>query len=316
MDYVEHIKEISKIQGFNEEAFLFEESIFSEEFQRIFDFYNETLLGHSDYGITPAFLFFKNETSVNAWAWKLNKNYIININAGTIVYLKQKYQNLYDINIPEINSIKELIGTDIRTLMFEFSIHFTFYHEMAHLIQHSEFLESSMMEVYLGHDNYLEKRHLLELDADTFSSLCVTAHILDLFETNFDKDIVKFCDLLKVLMSTGLNYILSFNSNKQPFYLYKSTHPHPAIRISCIIQHIHRYCQNYLGAENYTDEMASEVTRRAFRLSASIFDENLVMQYSELIQTHQREIEEYVNFFLKMERNDKTLSVYKWNQKI
>lgn len=314
-NYKTHINELISV-GLQEDIFLFDESIYSDEFQRIFDFYTETLSGHSDFGISPAFLFFNNETSVNAWAGKLNNTYIININAGTVVYLKQKYQNLKNFDIKEINSIIDSIGTNIETLMFEFSIHFTFYHEMAHLIQKSEFLELNMMEINAEYDDYVERRHLLELDADTFSSILVSAHILTLFETNFNKDMEKFCDLLKVLMSTGINYILSFNSNKNSFYLKKSTHPHPAIRISCIIQHLHRYCQHYLGEEKYTNEMATEVTRGAFRISTKIFDESLIRRYSELVIEKQFEIEEYVNYFLDLEKDDKSLSVYKWNQKV
>lgn len=225
IDYNRQSEELRKIEGFDEVIFDYEKSMFSDEFKRIFDFYTETLKGHSDFGIIPAYIFFVNDSSVNAWAWKLNNNYIVNINSGTIEYLKKKYQALDVNNTAEIESIKDYIGTDVKTLMFEFSMHFTFYHEMAHLIQNSEFLESNMMEVNSENYDYDERIHLLELDADMFSSLSVSAHILDLFDTNFNNNMEKFCDLLKVLMSTGINYVLSFNSDNQEFYL-KNPHIH------------------------------------------------------------------------------------------
>lgn len=323
-------QEISKIIIENtfikeDEIFDFELSPYKEEFNSSFKFYYEALKVHSYYGIEPNLLFYKNEYSVNAAACKQNGFYIVYINMGTLVYLITRFKentNLIDRSIDiELLEFEKKLDVPINILMYQVAKHFTFYHEMAHLVQQSDLLENGLFENRIDNDKYSFINHLLELDADKFSALCVGEHILqysrNLFGKNINNDQIE--KLLVITCSSALFYILSFNTNKEEIYYEKYSHPHPIIRITCIVSHIVNYTLQVLNLEKYDITVTiTDILKKTIRLSNKLalnkFKENIIDDYQTILNLEQINILNYIGKFIEEESNNPMLAIYKWNQ--
>lgn len=320
MDYQKYIEKLINLKIIKrDDVFFFDSTPHEDAFQKIFDFYIETLNINSVYGISPAYIFFKNDTSRNAKAGKINGQFIIQINAGTVIYLIQQF-NPGQSNpfFKELKLDERKIGTDINTLLYQFAIHFTFYHEMAHLIQKSDVLENGFVNLSEFELPYNEDRHLKELDADAFSALCLSAHVIQLFENNYGDDAVfsEFKELAILMCSTGINYVLSFNGMQKDLYYYETTHPHPIIRISCILNHMLEYAQQYFSSEVLTHEIRREIQSGAFEWTEKILNDITVKQFKEKYSKNVSEIMNYITHFRQLEVKDQTLALFKWNKLI
>ena len=112
----------------------------AELFDRFYKFCQDNLDYHCNaFAVQPATFFYKNDTSVNAAAGRINDDSIIFLNSGTLVTM---YQALYHGNKAFItDSYLKTTYTDILPLdapadfiMYQVTIQFTYYHELAHLI--------------------------------------------------------------------------------------------------------------------------------------------------------------------------------------
>jgi hypothetical protein len=287
------------------------------EFQKIYDFYLDTLKLNEYYGIKPVYFFFRNDTRPNAKAGRSNKNFVIAINSGTIFHLHKKFSP-GEINLisTKINLDENVIGTDSNTLIYQFALHFTFYHELGHLIQMSEISKNGFVKLFESKSIYSERKHLEEFDADTFSAISLASHVIQLYENNYSAKVnsLEFKKLMIAMCSAGINYILSFNGVQKKMYYFENTHPHPIIRITCILDHFLGYCQDYFGIGFFTNDLRADITVDAFNTSSKIFDaksiENFKKQYSE----NSKGIRSYLHHFRKLEENDESLAIYKRNK--
>lgn len=183
-EYREQIAEIINTVGLHRNLFSDLDGLDNEsEFLNVFEFYKETLELNHDYGIAPAFLFFVNSDTINARAGKrVNNQFLLGINRGTINWLIDNFKSndtlVSDNNILLFDGLNPYLDSPINNLMYQAGCHYTFYHEMAHLIQQSDYLELNMEENPQPIDIFDFDRHLLEIDADTFSALCLGTHIM------------------------------------------------------------------------------------------------------------------------------------------
>lgn len=325
-NYRKNICEIKKGVGLpNSEFFDMEFSPYSEEFIEAFNFYTETLNHHKDYGISPAYMYYNNFRSRNAKAGLLNNTYLITINMGTLHWLVDNFK--YNDTIPTsgirlIDIISKHIDTAPQNLMYQMCFHFTVYHEIAHLIQNSSYLESHLDE-YPKTNDYNNRRHLLEIDADEFSSLCLGTHINQyaekLFGASLNQDILEgiiiFC-LVPIFL-----YLSSFAGSKEQMYFYERSHPHPIIRVMLVTMTICHYINQDLDANekefsinhkivlNRTLQVASE-------LEQSVFNSPYVEDFIDSLKINLQNILDYVSYFDELKNEDNTLAVAKWNQKI
>jgi hypothetical protein len=310
----------------SDEIFDYEYSPLREEFNLNFEFYNEALRRNSDYGISPSLLFYSNDFSVNAAACNENGSYIIRIHLGLMQYLIERFKNKTDLLVGIVNDefrdFEASINVPINELMYQNALHFTFYHEMAHLIQKSELLSSVLYEKYQDESVYSELNHLLELDADKFSSLCIGAHILGFLDTNFGSTLTKeqLEKTLILICSSALFYLLSFQTNKKAIYYKEYTHPHPVIRITCIILNIVEYIRQSLSKKGYgieinTNEVLFKCIEFSNTLSVYKFESNLIEDYTNILVSETKNILEYIKEFRVYEENNKSLASYKWNLK-
>lgn len=326
-NYRSTLKEIQdRTQLPSSEFFDMEFSPHGEEFLEAFTFYMETLGDNSDYGITPAFMYFNNYINRNAKAGFLKDTYLITINKGTLHWLMDNFKLNNRIESSDIRLIgvtSKFIDTAPSNLMYQMCFHFTVYHELAHLIQKSTYLESHLDEVPKAND-YSDRRHLLEIDADEFSSLCLGTHILQyaekLFPTTLNQEILE--GLLIFCLVPVFIYMISFGGGKEDIYFREKSHPHPIIRVMLVTMTICHYMDqslvesgkqfsvNYNSVLNRVLQVANE------KMEQKVFESPNVDNFIQSLQGNHNEVLNYVEFFDILKNEDNTLAVYKWNQNV
>lgn len=320
MEYQEMISKILEVTPIKEdEIFNFELSPHKDEFNKAFEFYDKAISNHKHFGVEPHLLFYYDDYSVNAAATKNNEYFIIYINAGTIVHLIQQYKTAQIPLLQQYQDFEESIDTSIADLMYNIALHFTFYHELGHLVQKSDLLEKTLHERPTDVADFLLERHILELDADTFGSLCVGTHLLQYAKQMFGDDIntENITKLIVIACSTALLYLLSFQTNDLPLYFEEHTHPHPVIRITCVVFHIAGYCSQAL--ENYqlelnNQEIIKEALSFAHSISSNGSEKSIISNYQRIIGEQANEIEDYIRKTRDIQETDPSLSANKWNQ--
>ena len=327
--YKEKIKELLANTSISKNnIFEYDFSEYKDEFDEVFSFYQENLINNSKYGITPSVIFFNNNLTVNAKAGKDNSYYIISINMGTIVKLiemfKEKTDLLDEENNKDFLEFEAFLDIPINNLMYQNAFHFTFYHEMAHLIQKSEFLENNLYEHLDNSNDFSERRHLLELDADEFSSISIGSHIIQYSEKMFGDDLTdeQFENLLVIACSSVFLYLLSFPSNIRKIHYDRFSHPHPVIRVLSIIFAIVSYCIESLQSKGTDITLNSkETVNKTFEFSKSLSESffegsNPISEFQESLEEEGLCILDYLTKYQNLKINDRTLAVYKWNQMV
>lgn len=305
--------------------FEYDSSPYADEFDNVFSFYLENLQHNSRYGIEPSIVFFNSNLSINAWASKHNDIYIISFNMGLVVSLIQMFREKEDLlteeNNKEFFDFEKNLDNPIYILMHMNCVHFTFYHEMGHLVQKSELLENRLYEHLDNSEGYLERRHLLELDADEFSAISIGAHILQYAENMFGNEVTKtqFENLIVISCSSVFLYFLSFKSNQKDMYYEKFTHPHLVIRIMWIVFTIVGYVTRSLVAKGINLGLNErDVVDKTFEFSESIIDQffpdDPIGDFNESLGIEAMNIMRYLTKFQALKENDNSLAVHKWNQ--
>ena len=164
------------------------------------------------------------------------------------------------------------------------------------------------------------ENHLLEFDADQFSSLCIGAHTLQYVKKIFGAKLTneQLEKIIILICSSALFYILSFRTNKHDIYYKENTHPHPVIRITCIVFHIVGYIFHSLKGEGFNveidiKEMVNKCLDFANKLSVNKFKDYQIEDYKDIIGRDALDITAYLNEIRELEAQDKTLASYKWN---
>jgi hypothetical protein len=297
------------------QIFHFSDTPNESEFQKIFDFYSETLMNFSDYGLDPVFIYFNQRWSKNAFACKRNQYSIVSFDMGLIRYLTETFDNI--LFVSNNASLDTFLGTTAKKLMYQIGLHFTLYHEMGHLIQNSEYLLKQLSESHLKADKYDEKRHLLELDADQFSSLSVGAHVddyLDRIDPNGKTPELE--EHVLVIAIAGLMiHVLSFYSANEPLYLREHCHPHPCIRLSSINQTVVDYVFQARHGRSSTSMERVNILVRAGNLVQNSTKSNVVINFIQMLRDNFNEIKVYLDSFTLINNGDTVLATDKWNEK-
>ncbi len=305
--------------------FEYDLSPYTDEFDEVFGFYQENLGINEKYRIIPSVVFFNNNQTINAKAGKIDDYYIISLNMGLIVGLINIFRNKTDLireeSHKEFFDFEKSLDVPIHDLMYQNAVHFTFYHEMAHLIQKSEFLENYLYENLDNSQGFSERRHLLELDADEFSSLSIGVHILDYAEKTFGSEFnsEQLEKLIIISCSSIFIYFLNFKSYVRKIYFEKMSHPHPSIRIMWIAFSVIEYCTRTLEAKGKKINLTTkEVYNKTLDFSESIADQffttNPVTEYKSSIGEVPLEMISYIGKYQNLKNGDKSLAVNKWNQ--
>jgi len=235
------------------EIFFFENEGLKKElvakFQKLFNLYQGSLNRQGKYGIKKATIFFNHNHSVNAKATVFNDHYLISINKGTICTLWKKFYLKSDLmkleGLDKFDKVQSNAGYPINKLMFQLCCHFSFYHELAHLIQKSDYLTVGLSEDVTSSTNFNLERHVLEYDADAFSAVSLGTHLYQYIRDwcpnlkNGDAELI-----ISVVASSIFVYLMLFESAKIPFYTKLDSHLHPFVRLLGIVHYMTDYIKH------------------------------------------------------------------------
>lgn len=323
-NYKKEIKSIIKKTNINsDEIFEFDFSPHKEEFQKTFDFYKETLKNSTKYGIHSCFIYYSNYRTVNAKAGISKGNNVICFNSGLIVWLITNILNKKEINVQLIfpfSNLNKYLDTPCNELMYQQSLHFSFYHELGHIIQKSEYLEFGLLEQSQKMEEFDLTRHKLEMDADEFSSINMGSHIyqygLKMFEGKLNKD--KLESLLLIFTTGLLLYFISFSGYQKQMYYEENTHPHPIIRILIIIMTMTHYLNQYpknikQGIILNPKEILKKTIVSTCNIEENVFHSKKSYYFLDILKKERKEILEYYGKLKEFIPNKFILSVDKWN---
>lgn len=244
-------------------------------FSQFYSFCRESLEIQSEkIKIAPNFFIFSNDYSINATAVKtIDGIYGIKINLGLFAYCINNILNNSELNNyikNEFQTVFNLLDNPPSVLSFQIATQFTYYHELGHLMQFTKPLTKAfaMEERPLDSSSYNIENHKLEINADSYASIAIASHIQQYAENIFGKDIdnLKIENLIKILLSSLLNYIASFSNNLSDVYLDEKSHPHAFIRMFKIgLTVIH-----YLNQSSFLTE--KNIKLNVNQLNKDVFD--------------------------------------------
>ncbi|MFD2921780.1 hypothetical protein ACFS6H_18820 [Terrimonas rubra] len=263
----------------------------------------------NEYGILPARIYIRRRMDVNAAATKSKEYYVMRVNFGTILTMFRLYTDHHEIfkkkDLSDFNKLNTQLNDTIDYLLFQISTQFTFYHEKAHLIQLSPVRDTWLEEIY-ENDNpedepFSLKRHIYEFDADLHASTFIAFHLLEYWKKQDEK--LRDEETLSLIASIGLASVISYfiflMKDYKKIYYKASTHPHPIIRISYIVDCLVKTLEGNIKQKITID--SKKIVKDAFRLTDILFSfigKKWVMDFSKLFFEESKNIEDYVNSVL------------------
>lgn len=121
-----------------------------EEYQSFLDLAQGEIFRHYTYGIEPALLVFNSGIDVNAYATQIGDYFLISYNLGTVSFLLNNFHK--NSGLLNHSGLQDFVQLDRKSdypfneLMSQMCMSFTFYHELAHLVQKSAFLKTGLNE--------------------------------------------------------------------------------------------------------------------------------------------------------------------------
>jgi len=323
-DYSEEIEYASNFFSSQISIWDYRELPYEYQFQELFNFGKGAIKQAEIYGVEKCCFVFLNDNRINGLALFNEKAILIGITKGMMLWQVQKFfeQDILHEELSfEYAYVISSFDIKVNHLMYQFNLQFAFYHELAHVIQKSELMKVGLNERADESKEFSFERHSLEIDADSFSSLSLSAHILEYAKKSFGDEIDadKVEALIALLASSFMIYFLSLDNESRVYY-YEKTHPHPFVRVMNIITIIVGYLKKAFLREGVNMELDST------RIARSIIDISKIVEKVVLGQNSNKIVEIQLNsdversnlrsYFLKIRdvkiKNGK-LAVDVWN---
>lgn len=261
----------------------------SEFYKKYFKFCQDNLeIQEINFGIKPAIFYFRNYNALNACAMKCGNHYAINICNyyfqtlknrlinENFVFEKTEFENKF-------NNLTQNIPIDIGVLMFQCCTLFTYYHELAHLIQFKNKSDIFLSENSKNSEFNLQD-YVYEFDADLNGAQYVCFHIIEYIE---DLEMVNNMQFIENIISLGLSSILisrllleEFKSDSkfENIYFYQKSHPHSLVRAIYILEHFINNISPNISVINLDEK---EILKNAFLLTELYFNNNSLQDFTK-----------------------------------
>lgn len=287
----------------------------ADEYESTFQFYQENLERQSRYNIGNCIYYFDKDNSFNAAAIKKKNHNLIKIHKGLMVDMMNMFKNNPDLlNHPDLSKYSEfedILDVPNHILMYQNASHFVFYHELGHLIQFNNLEQKSLQEALNNTVNFNLSKHIGEMDADEFAGVSMASHISQYFEKYKDEEGADrlLNNLVVLVVSSIILYILSFPSNRVPIYYKQGTHPHPVIRVLSVAFTIISHLKELLSKHNIEIDLDHvKIFKKALKVSQVIETEQWGSVLCDLFyQNVENNLEEIWNYITELHdaRKDK-----------
>ncbi len=295
------------------------------EVLKSFDFYYTTLVSEcAHYGIEHCYILISSDTSKNAAAGSVDEKYVISLNVGLVHWLISKFQLGTTISVnadlKALDKLNKKLDIGINEFYYQLASHFTFYHELGHLIQRSDFLNDSIHERPTNNQSdFILEKHILEYDADCYSSLCLANHTVDYYERLFKDDLDKeVIEALTILSGTVIcQYLLTFVDDIEDLYYKERSHPHPAVRLLYSLMAFCTYLNDAWdkkGVDFHIETIFLNIFYEAINLEADFLGTDNSSKLLDIINKERPALLRYITELHTKASNRKDLAVYKRNQ--
>lgn len=269
-----------------------------EELIRSASFYVEAI-EHNSYYLNglPCRLIFTLHASENARAAVFENRGLIVWHAGLLLRqldVLNKHIEIFD-SLSSTDTVKLLRVLDNHPsiLLYQFCQHFTFYHEFAHIIQQQSKDYSTAFKFPNEPLEYSLNHHLLEIDADIFSSLCLSVHILQYAQKIFGNDVQRENLLMLITMFASGIFVYSMKISEVNIVneFRAGHHPNPIFRILFVVLNI---CE-YINQNTNHDFKFPEILDLSLNIASNLTEIDLTSYWSEhydVMMDYYREIHE------------------------
>jgi len=252
-----------------------------DEFQKLFNFFQGNIHKHYGYGIKPGLFFYNSNVTLNAFAARWKDHFVISFNKGAVIFLDQKFKSQTDLI--KVEGLEDYIDAESKSdyplneLMYQLCSNYIFYHELGHLIQKSDGLAEMLNEDIVTKGSFRIQDHILEYDADLFSSICLGTHLYQ-YIYNWCRDATdeEAEKIISAVAASIFLLLLSFSSAKKELYFEEESHPHPFIRIIGILYVITDYIELLSKKKREIKLNRSRMIQQAFEIAEKISDKVLV----------------------------------------
>lgn len=277
------------------------------EFDDYFNFCLSNL--KEEYGMfnmQPSFFYFHDSNYPKAVAITTtppNKSYIIRVYKGVLTNLHDLFlqPTIASKIISKYIALQSVSATPINRLMFQYSTLFTYYHELAHLIQRSDYTNTTSIEEISNQQESEDKQqHIREIDADFFAADRLAKHICDYWDEikkhNPNASTDQLHELVVISMASINCYLAySLETFQKAIYFYENSHPHTVNRLLLILGVINEDIKTHL---KITMEDATSMTLSTIDLTYDILQhleqEHLVESWRDKVALNMDKIIEYV----------------------
>lgn len=324
MEYSLVIKQLNEKLGIpNSHIFNFNGTPGEEEYLRLFNNANKELLRLSKYGLNPCFFYFADNSEINAYATKKNGTYAICMNKGLVEHFNRlfAYFNLNEYKeLVKYQKIEKNLENKFGELIFQSTLLFTFFHELGHLIQ---FIDNPEVEIneLLSPDITSIQSHSVELDADLYGALSLSAQFYKYFDKSFkgEKTEETVQQYISILTSSVFLYFLAFNEYRSGFFLKENSHPHPLVRMLSVITQVIQYFEHVLQIEGLTIKINSKIVIKETFYLAEIFTKKIYSHFDyqlfeTLLSTKFKEIKEYFNELVAIAKSSPKSAINRRNK--
>lgn len=283
-------------------------------FDRFYNFCQVNLTDHcGQYDIQPAMIYYSPEFAVNAKAYQKNNYFLIEIFMGLIIKMYDhlyNYNEAFDIDETLKEKYVKLFYSDMAPgfFMYQVATQFTYYHELAHLIQRSPLLVQTLEEEYLHTpaQTFDMNRHLLEFDSDMHGAHYICFHVIEYWK-KLDASIrtrESFNSLIALSVSAVLAYFTFLEGRETPLYYEEKHHPHPIIRITYLMDiMVGVATQNMPELELDPKHILLEAFNIAERFAVANNKPDPIKRYSALFISEHYKITAYVNKLIALSNN-------------
>lgn len=327
MSYDQEIQNSGTIKPENLAAiFDYRDTPLEEVFHNYYLFCRENLEIHSRReNITPNVFAFTSGFSSNAAAVRTADNrFGIFINTGLIKYCLDNFSNNPDLDdylFDRFPETVDFLDIPVSSLAFQLATQFTYYHELAHLIQYSKKAqELTLQERNEDCNDYNELKHILEINADTYASIAIASHLQQYIANSFKENLTQehVEKTILIMCSCLLNYITSFYDDLVNVYFKEYCHPHPVIRLFNVVLNItHNLNQsNFFKQKNITVDaknLSKQIVEFYIELEQQLIFHSKFQTALEFSFEVRDEIVEYLGNLIQFNTEEYHNAMDRWN---